>query len=448
MATLKNHIFYKADAESITLSGQYTDDSYKDLHLVLSKVELGNGAFYDELFLKLVNNSGAIGIEFRDSEDGVLFRHFEDSVDEYGPYLRYLGNISLEDQSEQQILHNRMNASERIMVFSCIMLLPELLMHPHIEDDVKLTRDDLYNWRLSACQLKSYVEMTPVWLSFDSVYLKEEYKTEFYEHIWLVFKNLLVGDLWRDEFELKIAATDLTSKHADRFCDNLYLEFREYQDRGISPLFGWPPNTSDDYGPNLNISVSKLSEIDLNIRQDKELIHYLGSNLPSIIDKLDESRVSMRRKKSDWKHAYECLINNPTRTNSPTGLEIEEVYGEDDNQYIVFSVGQDNLVLKLKATKIQPENFYADISIELNNGTRDIIYSNTEFFIEDELKPKVSIPFDLYLKDIRVQREHEFHWLNETLKNVYQSLNEESNLDELIRRLWVNMIQVAMAKYS
>lgn len=443
MPKLKNDIFYKADAESIAISSQYVEVGYKDLHIILSQLKLANGISYDKLFVKLVDSSGAVGIEFRDSVNGNLFRHFEDSTDQYGPYLRYLDINDGNNLGEQLIQTNRMNASERVLVFSCIMLLPELLSEPLLQGDFELNDKELAHWRLCATRLKLHVEGLPSWLSFDAVYLKENYKSDSYEHIWLVFKNFLVGALWRDEFDVKIAATGINNENVEIFCQSIHMEFRENRQHGGAPFFSWPPITSDEHGPKLEIPISELNQISLNNHQDNELIRHLGSNLPSIIDKVDDDSVPLRRSKRDWKRACEFLITDTTKKSSHELVQIKDVHSEGGDQHITFLIDEEKILLKITAVNIQPETFEADITIELQNGTSDIIYKNTEFFVDDEIEPKISIPFDLYLKDIQIQREQEFCWLNEALEKVYQFLNEASTLDDLIRRLWVNILKVA-----
>jgi chromosome segregation ATPase len=444
----KHHqkVFSKAQAESLVVTGKYSEDGYQDAHFMLNNVLLGDGRSFAELPVKLVRVGEHVAIEFRDEEQGGLFQHFEDATDEYGPYLRYFANPPESNVEQQTRVYSRMNSSERVLVMSSIALLAELIQEQEISCSVSLSNEEWRTWRLSAIELVDTIEQQPNWLSFDRVALKEEYRTDGYEHLWLSFEKVLVGEFWKEHLELKIAATDVSESGGESFCEDISLEFREAAD-GTPPLLTWPAETEDEYGPKYVVSISNLNELADIASTDKTLIFHLANNLPSILDKLDERGAAMSRPKSDWKAASSLELNNANvaqevkSQDEYSALVIEEVISMGSYQHVLFAYQDQDTKVKLKAQNINPDTFDAELFIELRNGTPEIIYNSTEFFGEDEFGPRVLIPAESYFGDILSSRIHEFEWLEDTYNKAINELESGEGIDELVKRLWLNMLK-------
>ena len=445
MANQRQKVFSKAMAAGIKVIGKYADDGYQDIHFVLSNVRLGCGKEYAELPVKLANVGGQIAIEFRDSSEGTLFQHYDDTTDEYGPFLRFFANPSAEQAEQQNLAYNRMNASERVLVMSTISLLAELLQNQSIECKVQVDASEWRSWRLAAIELLEASENLPAWLSFDSVALREEFRTSGYEHLWLVFENVLVGDNWQERLELKVAASNVKGDEQP-FSSEIALEFRTLED-GTPPLLSWPPETADEYGYKLVVQLGDLNSLTDLATPDRNLITHLTNNLSSIIEKAEEQEAVMQRPKNDWITAIEALSNEPqpaAEAEEPLIPEVlfsvNEVVSMGSYQHVQFSQPNESTKVKLKAQNINPDTFDAELFVELRNGEPDVIYHNTEFYGEDEYGPRVQIPAEAFFVEIATEREAEFTWLLEAFDQIRTELESSNEVDDLVKRLWVNML--------
>ena len=445
MANQRQKVFSKAMAAGIKVIGKYADDGYQDIHFVLNDVRLGCGKEFAELPVKLANVSDHIAVEFRDTSEGNLFQHFDDTTDEYGPFLRFYANPPAEQTEQQKLVFNRMNASERVLVMSTIMLLAELLQNQSIECEVQIDASEWRSWRLSAIELLEATESVPAWLSFDSVVLKEEFRTSGYEHLWLEFNNVLVGDNWQERLEVKVAASNV-SDEKQPFSNEISLEFRTLED-GTPPLLSWPPETADEYGHKLIVQLGDLSSLSDLATPDLNLITHLANNLPSIIEKVEEQHAVMQRAKNDWISAIELLSTEQQLADDTDEslipevvFSVNEVVSMGSYQHVQFSKVDDNTKVKLKAQNINPDTFDAELFVELRNGGPDVIYHESEFFGEDEYGPRVLIPAEALLGEIATERQAEFSWLVEAYDQICTELESSSEVDELVKRLWVNML--------
>lgn len=445
MANQRQRVFSKAMAANIRVVGKYAEDGYQDIHFVLSDVRLGCGKEYSELPVKLANVGGHIAIEFRDATEGQLFQHFDDAMDEYGPFLRFYANPPTEQADQQNLVYSRMNASDRVLVLSTIVLVAELLQNQAIECEVQIDASEWRLWRLAAIQLLEAAESQPAWLSFDGVALKEEFRTSGYEHLWLSFDNVLVGDNWQERLELKVAASNVKGNEQP-FSNEIALEFRTLED-GTPPLLSWPPETADEYGHKLIVQLGDLSSLSDLATPDLNLIKHLVNNLPSIIEKVEEQHAVMQRPKNDWISAIE-LLSTEQQLDDDTDeslipdvvFSVNEVVSMGSYQHVQFSKPDDNTKVKLKAQNINPDTFDAELFVELRNGEPDVIYHDTEFYGEDEYGPRVQVPAEALFAEIATEREAEFSWLLEVYDQIRTELESSSEVDELVKRLWVNML--------
>ena len=59
---------------------------------------------------------------------------------------------------------------------------------------------------------------------------------------------------------------------------------------------------------------------------------------------------------------------------------------------------------------------------------------------EDEYGPRVQVPAEALFAEIATEREAEFSWLLEVYDQIRTELESSSEVDELVKRLWVNML--------
>ena len=151
----------------------------------------------------------------------------------------------------------------------------------------------------------------------------------------------------------------------------------------------------------------------------------------------------MTRSKSDWSHAVSNLVNQISSASGEHNLlhgavTTEEVVSMGSYQHLLFNIG--GYKVKLKANNINSDTFDAEIYLELRNGTTDIIYNDTDFFGEDEYGPRVLFPLENIYTRAELENIDEFDWLINAFETIHNFINTSDELDELIKRLWNNMI--------
>jgi hypothetical protein len=442
MATHQQKVFDKASAEALNVTGKYIDEGYQDIHLLLSQVQLADGREFAQLPVKLINEAGHFGIEFRDEHGENWFNYFDDSTDDYGPFLRYFAQPSEGGQKLQTVTNGRMIASERVLLMSSITLIAQLLQNVNISSEIVLSSEELRQWRMAAVELANHVDTLPNWLSFDQVTLKEEFQTDGYEHLWVGFDNVLVGNVWQRRLEVKLAATEISTTSDEPFSQNIQLVFRELED-GTAPLLTWPPEDKDEFGPKFVVPLNNLEALNALAKQDASLITHIVSNLPSIIEKLKLEQDDMKRPKAEWLKAVSALLDAQSQPEAELDAyrAIEEVVSMGSYQHIVFAAPSNDLKVKLKAHDINPDTFDAEIYLELRNGRQDVIYHDSEFYGEDEYGPRVLVPAEAMYGDIATNRQDEFAWLLNTFSTINTVLEQAEDVDELIKRLWLNTLK-------
>jgi len=456
MATnkIQSKIFDKVFAEKISITGQYEAGDYRDVHINLHNVVFPSDAQFANIKTKLVIVSGHVGIEFRAQDtESPLFRVREDATDEYGPYLRYFLTAPDNLKEQQQKTIERLNASERLLIYGVINVIAERLQDPDIETTTNISTEAWRTWRRVSVEFASYVDNLPNWLSFDEVKLREEYVTDGYEHLWLTFSNLLLGSVWRETLAFKVTANTVGEAENGEFSDNLSLEFRELGD-GSAPLLTWPPENIDEYGPILTVSLNDKEALVELAQQDSALISHLVSNLPSILDKLNAEGKVLQRSVNEWKGAISAVgfkAPNTPATQAQENLHIasledyakslsfEELASEGNYQHIVFAQEGNNTKVKLRAENINPETFDAEVYIEFRDGTANVIYHDTEFYGEDSFGPFVKIPAEtLMASSSQIKQELELAVLFYEI--AIDKINSSENVDELVKSLWANII--------
>ncbi len=465
---IQTKVFDKATASELSVTGKYVEGDYQDIHLTLHNVIFPNGKQVESVKAKLVNVAGNIGIEFRAQENEALFREFEDSSDEYGPYLRYFLTAPESLQAQQQKTVERLNAFERLLVMSSINTIAELLQNTNIQTSTEVTSEQWRSWRKAAIALSNHVDKLPNWLSFDSVQLREEFATDGYEHLWLVFNNVLVGNVWRNTLEFKLSANAVGMAQNGEFSDAINIEFREFND-GSAPLMTWPPETVDEYGPKLTIAVNNLTPLNDFSVHDTQLITHLVNNFTSILEKLEADENDMSRSKGAWISAITALLTDeaddgavseqqapkeePVQTQeqkqehaqriaSPaeSTLTCDEVVSVGSYQHLVFTQKGNGTKIKLRAENVNPDTFDAEVYVELRDGTSNVIYNDSEFFGEDDYGPRVKIPAETLEALKHENPSEQFLWAVSVYQDIPENVEQAANIDELVKLLWKNVL--------
>jgi len=450
---IQSKVFDKVFSEKLSVTGQYEAADYRDVHINLDNVVFPSGVQLDNLQTKLMVVSGHIGIEFRVKDaEKPLFRVREDATDEYGPYLRYFLTTP-SNLSEQQQKMVELSASERLLIFGTINVIAERMQDSYIETTTNLTSEAWRTWRKASTEFAEHVDNLPDWLSFDELKLREEYITDGYEHLWLTFRNLLLGNVWREKLELKLTANSVGYAANGEFSDKLSIEFRELDD-GSAPLLTWPPEESDEYGPVFNIMLDDKDILVELVQQDRALISHLVRNLPSILEKLNAKDKVLQRSTNEWKDAISAILLKESETSAittqedthltsledyPESLSCYETISEGNYQHIVFVHKRDNTKIKLRAENINPETFDAEVYLEFRDGTSNVIYHDSEFYGEDSFGPFVKIPVEFLIGNTS-QIKQKFAAAARFYESALDLINTSENVDELVKSLWVNII--------
>ncbi|XLP06770.1 hypothetical protein ACI7YQ_16825 [Alteromonas marina] len=460
---IQTKVFDKVNASELSVTGKYEEGDYQDIHLTLHNVTFPNGKQVESVNTKLMNVAGHIGIEFRAQENESLFREFEDSSDEYGAYLRYFLTTPENLKEQQQKTVERLNASERFLVMGSINVIAELLQGANIQTTTEVTSEQWRAWRKAAMALSNHVDTLPNWLSFDSVQLREEFVTDGYEHLWLVFNNVLVGNVWRNTLEFKLSANAVGMAQNGEFSDAIDIEFRELSD-GSAPLMTWPPETVDEYGPKLTVAIDNLALLNDFATHDAQLIIQLVNNFISILEKVEVNENDMSRSKAAWISAITVLLadegavseqqapqEKPKQEHAKKQLQetastvdniltCDEVVSVGSYQHLVFTQKGNNTKIKLRAENVNPDTFDAEVYLELRDGTSNVIYNYSEFFGEDDYGPRVKIPAETLEALKQENPSDQFLWAVSVYQDITENVEQAENIDELVKVLWKNVL--------
>jgi len=163
----------------------------------------------------------------------------------------------------------------------------------------------------------------------------------------------------------------------------------------------------------------------------------------------------MSRSKSTWISAIEALLadeNTMIERESDAHKELETIYEEDatltceeavsvgNYQHLVFTKNGDETKIKLRAENVNPETFDAEVFLELRDGTNNVIYNDSEYFGEDEFGPRVKIPAETLEKLLQANEGDQFVWAISLYQNIPKHVEQATNIDELGKLLWKNII--------
>ncbi len=157
-------------------------------------------------------------------------------------------------------------------------------------------------WQNSFVSLVTAIKRLPVIMRYSKVKLKRELQNPDYEHLWLEFYDVDYGQFKLPKFEMRIGAAVIEPAGFSKFPK---LEFPLIDSR-IKPFDSWFPESVDDFGQKfeLRFSIEKRS-MDINnffklSDPDQRFIQALIFILPSAINQLIRSKISIHRQWTSW----------------------------------------------------------------------------------------------------------------------------------------------------
>lgn len=183
---------------------------------------------------------------------------------------------------------------------------------------------DLGFWQSSFLSLIENIRRLPQVFRYEKIKLKRELQNPDYEHLWLEFHDVTFDKFKSNKFELRIGASMI-----DRNGFSLLpkLEF-PLVDGKHKPFASWFAESGDDFGQKFELRFSLEKQVfDLNTFQrlniaDQKLLQVLTFVLPTAINKLIKSRVSIHRPWATWSsfvNETAAILLNLTR-----GLQAED----------------------------------------------------------------------------------------------------------------------------
>ncbi len=187
-------------------------------------------------------------------------------------------------------------------------------------------------WQSSFTSLVENIRRLPNVFRYEKIKLKRELQNPDYEHLWIEFHNVVFGDFKVDKFELRIGASMI-----DRNGFSLLpkLEF-PLVDGKHKPFESWFAESADDFGQKFELRFSLEKQVfDVKTFQklqiaDQKLIQVLSFVLPSAINKLIKSKVSIHRPWASWSGFVSetvAILLNQTR-----GLQAEANVNDKSTQ--------------------------------------------------------------------------------------------------------------------
>nr|WP_315481658.1 hypothetical protein [uncultured Undibacterium sp.] len=149
-------------------------------------------------------------------------------------------------------------------------------------------------------RLEEVIDSFPEVLRYDRVSLRNEQVNPDYEHLWLHFENLALGNKRFQDFEFRLSCGNVRPQH---FGDYPKLEFPEVS--GQAPFKNWFAEAHDDFGAKLELRFALPESMDLDVlhrlvESDRDFIFALITRLPAILATLQNAGVQLKRSWSDW----------------------------------------------------------------------------------------------------------------------------------------------------
>ncbi len=177
--------------------------------------------------------------------------------------------------------------------------------------------------------LQSKLSQMPSVFRFDELTLMREQVDHDYEHLWLNFQNVSIGNKCLLNFDFRISCADLRAKV---FAQYPRLEFPEIS--GRAAIAEWFDESYDHFGPKLELRFALPESMDMQVWErlsasDREFLEALVRQMPAFLSELETSGVKLKRGWDDWQQ----LVREVGR---------------------ILKVGSDNLLLKA-VTPVKPK---------------------------------------------------------------------------------------------
>ncbi len=166
--------------------------------------------------------------------------------------------------------------------------------------------------------LQSKLTELPTAFRFDELTLTREQVNHDYEHLWLNFRHVAIGDKRLFDFDFRISCANL---RPGVFGKHPKLEFPETS--GRAAFSEWFDESYDDYGPKLELRFALPDAMDMEVWgrlsvSDREFLDELVRQMPVFLTELETSGVRLKRSWKDWQQ----LAHDVGRilSSSPSGL--------------------------------------------------------------------------------------------------------------------------------
>jgi hypothetical protein len=168
------------------------------------------------------------------------------------------------------------------------------------DSDILPTAFDVQPLLSGLIRLEEVIENFPKVLRYDLVSLRNEQVNPDYEHLWLHFDNLALGNKRYQDFEFRLSCGNVRPEHFGAYPK---LEFPEVS--GQAPFEAWFIEASDDFGAKLELRFALPESIDIDVlyrlvESDRDFLFALITRLPAILATLQNSGIQLKRSWDDW----------------------------------------------------------------------------------------------------------------------------------------------------
>lgn len=148
--------------------------------------------------------------------------------------------------------------------------------------------------------LKAKLAQLPAVFRFDEIKLKREQVNPDYEHLWLDFRHVAIGNKRLLDFDFRVSCANVRPK---TFGEYPKLEFPETS--GRSAITGWFDEAYDDFGAKFELRFSLPQSMDLQVWEqlpepDRLFLSSLINQIPALMSELESSGIEVKRGWADW----------------------------------------------------------------------------------------------------------------------------------------------------
>ena len=302
-----------ARASSVSVTGSYSEEGYKDLHLKVSNVILADERQFGELSCKLAKHGSAVAIELRQSDESLkeAIKYWPSVMkDAYGHFILLSPSMDNSSKLNFDNVISNLCTSDRQLIFGLVNIICDHFVSSKVGGLAPLSVEDATLWKSTATDLAKQCQEIDSFISMEDVKLKEEMVTQSYSHLWLKFDSLQYRKSIFSNYEFKFAVIEEAKNQ------RILLEFRDLE--SVRPPFSvWPPKNCDQFGPKLMVNITpnsnsiKISLSDKLVSEDKDMLAALVKKLPSIVGQLSAGGYTSKRGWASWEETINSLRDKP-----------------------------------------------------------------------------------------------------------------------------------------